>query len=69
MNSYQAKKLNLPEIMARLGYQPTKEAKGGIEYWYNSPFRAEKEASFHTTYKGGKWIWNDFGDTSSAVKR
>ena len=67
MNSYQAKKLNLPEIMARLGYQPTKEAKGGLEYWYNSPFRAEKEASFHTTYKGGKWIWNDFGDTGGTV--
>jgi 5S rRNA maturation endonuclease (ribonuclease M5) len=67
MNSYQAKKLNLPEIMARLGYQPLREDKGGLEYWYSSPFRAEKEASFHTTYKGDKWIWNDFGDSGGTV--
>lgn len=67
MNSIEAKKLNLPEIMSRLGYEPTSIKKGGNEYWYNSPFRAEKDASFHTSYLGGKWIWNDFGDSGGTV--
>lgn len=67
MNSFEAKKLNLPEIMARLGYQPTSTKKGGNEYWYNSPFRPEQDASFHTSYLGGKWIWNDFGDEGGTV--
>ena len=67
MNSYEAKKLNLPEIMSRLGHEPISIKKGGNEYWYNSPFRAEKDASFHTSYLGGKWIWNDFGDSGGTV--
>ena len=67
MNSIEAKKLNLPEIMSRLGYEPTSIKKGGNEYWYHSPFRLEKDASFHTSYLGGKWIWNDFGDSGGTV--
>ena len=67
MNSHQAKQLSLPGIMARLGYQPTDVKKNGGEVWYRSPFRQEKEASFHTSYLGGKWIWNDFGDIGGTV--
>lgn len=67
MNSHEAKKLNLPEIMLRLGYQPISVKKGGNEYWYNSPFRKEKDASFHTSFLGGKWIWNDFADRGGTV--
>lgn len=67
MNSYEAKKLNLPEIMSRLGHEPISIKKNANEYWYNSPFRAEKDASFHTSYLGGKWIWNDFGDSGGTV--
>lgn len=67
MNSNEAKKLNLPEIMSRLGYEPTSIKKNGTEYWYNSPFRSEKDASFHTSYLGGKWIFNDFGDSGGTV--
>jgi len=67
MNSTEAKKLSLPDIMSRLGYEPERIVKGGREYWYRSPFREEKEASFHTSYLGGKWIWNDFGDTGGTV--
>lgn len=67
MNSDQAKKLSLPEIMSRLGHEPVKITKGGNEYWYRSPFRTEKEASFHTSFLGGKWIWNDFGDIGGTV--
>ena len=61
MNSHQAKQIDLPNLMSRLGYEPTAIKKGGNEYWYRSPFRSEKDASFHTSYLGGKWIWKDFG--------
>lgn len=67
MNTNEAKKLNLPEIMSRLGHEPVSVKKGGNEYWYNSPFRMEKDASFHTSFLGGKWIWNDFGDSGGTV--
>ncbi|MEM8528073.1 MAG: toprim domain-containing protein [Bacteroidota bacterium] len=67
MNSEQAKKLNLPHILSKLGYEAIKITKNGNEYWYNSPFRAEKAASFHTSFLGGKWIWNDFGDKGGTV--
>lgn len=67
MNSTQAKQLSLPDIMSRLGYEPTLIKKGGNEYWYKSPFRDEKDASFHTSFLGGKWIWKDFGDRGGTV--
>jgi len=50
-----------------MGYEPADVKKGGDEFWYNSPFRVEKDASFHTSYLGGKWIWNDFGDSGGTV--
>lgn len=67
MNSHQAKQINLPDLMMRLGFEPISIKKGGNEYWYRSPFRSEKEASFHTSYLGGKWIWKDFGDIGGTV--
>lgn len=67
MNAEQAKKISLPDLMAKLGHEPVKVLKGGNEIWYVSPFRTEKEASFHTSFLGGKWIWNDFGDTGGTV--
>lgn len=67
MNSDQAKKLSLPDLLSRLGHGPVREEKGGRELWYLSPFRTEKEASFHTSFLGGKWIWNDFGDIGGTV--
>lgn len=67
MNSEQAKKIDLPELLSRLGYEPVKVTKSGRELWYRSPFRSEKEPSFHTSFLGGKWIWNDFGDAGGNV--
>jgi len=51
----------MPELLSCFGHEPIRTAKNGMELWYNSPFRYEKEPSFHTSYLGGKWIWNDFG--------
>lgn len=67
MNSEQAKQIHLPNLLERLGYQPFQITKGGNEYWYLSPFRDETTPSFHTSFKGGKWIWNDFGDKGGTV--
>ena len=67
MNSHQAKQIDLPNLLSRLGHEPITIKKNGNEYWYRSPFRSEKEASFHTSYLGGKWIWKDFGDIGGTV--
>ena len=67
MNTQQAKKLSLPDIMSILGYQPFLVKKGGTEIWYLSPFRKEAKPSFVTSYLGGKWIWKDFGDKGGTV--
>lgn len=53
--------ISMPNLLDRFGHQPVNITKQGRKYWYISPFRYEKEPSFHTSYLGGKWIWNDFG--------
>ena len=67
MNSDQAKKIDLPNLLLKLGFEPVKIAKEGAEFWYNSPFRTEKTPSFHTSFLNGKWVWKDFGDTGGTV--
>lgn len=68
MNIQQAKQLPLPNLLERLGFQPVKSAKGGRELWYCSPFREEKEPSFHISIgRLGFWIWKDFGDIGGTV--
>lgn len=67
MNSEQAKRISLPDLLAKLGHSPVRETKGGYELWYRSPFREEADPSFHTSFIGGKWIWNDFGDKGGTV--
>lgn len=53
--------ISMPELLRCFGHQPVFLKQSGNEYWYISPFRYEKTPSFHTSYIGGKWIWNDFG--------
>lgn len=65
MNSNQAKKIPLIEILDRLGHQPVRHDKGGIEWVYKSPFRSEKEPSLFVNVKAN--IWNDFGDIGGNV--
>lgn len=60
MNSAQAKKIPLQEILAKLGLLPVKAFKGGEELGYISPFRCEKEASLFVNIR--KNVWYDFGD-------
>ncbi|MCW5921431.1 MAG: toprim domain-containing protein [Saprospiraceae bacterium] len=60
MNSTQAKKIPLQEILAKLGLQAVKSFKGGEELAFLSPFRKEKEASLFVNIR--KNVWYDFGD-------
>ena len=57
MNIHEAKELRIVEYLAFLGYKPTKVARG--QYWYISPFRAEKTASFKVNDYINEWY--DFG--------
>lgn len=57
MNTYQAKRLPLKDILAALALAPVKEVRG--ELWYLSPFRAESEPSFKINLERN--IWYDFG--------
>ena len=51
----------MPELLCCFGHEPAESRNSGRELWYISPFRYEKQPSFHTTNVGDKWIWNDFG--------
>lgn len=68
MNVDQANNLDFPYLLSRLGFEPVATKKGGNEYWYQSPFRAEKEPSFHIS-KGHtyNWVWKDFGDEGGTL--
>lgn len=68
MNANQANNLDLPDLLSRLGHQPVEIKKNGAELWYRSPFREEKDASFHIS-KGHTWpwVWNDFADQGGTV--
>ncbi len=57
MNTYQAKRLRLKDILATLGHEPNKVLQG--ELWYLSPFRQETEPSFKINLERN--VWYDFG--------
>src|SRR5688572_18937854 len=52
------KQQGMVEYLKRLGYAPIKTH--GNNYWYLSPFRSEKEASFKIDVKQN--CWYDFGE-------
>ena len=65
MNSYQAKKIPIQDLLSRLGYAPVRKDKGGEEWVYNSPFREEEIPSFFVNVR--KNVWNDFGDRGGNI--
>jgi hypothetical protein len=69
-NCKTAKNISLVPLMAQLGYAIDK--KKGDNYWYKSPFKPEKTASFKINTTINKWF--DFslgsgGDTIEFVKK
>lgn len=57
MNCQQANQIELVDYLNSLGYQPQKIR--GSDYWYLSPFRNEREASFKVNRN--KNVWYDHG--------
>ncbi|MCD8032494.1 MAG: toprim domain-containing protein [Bacteroides sp.] len=57
MTIEQAKSIVLVDYLYSLGIQPIKQQ--GINLWYNSPFREEKEPSFKVNASRNEWY--DFG--------
>jgi len=68
MNIRQANNLDFRDLLSKLGHEPSKVLKGGRDIWYCSPFRKEKEPSFHI--REGReydWIWYDFGHDGAST--
>lgn len=57
MNTAQAKRIPLHDLLARLGFTPQRQR--GSDWWYSSPFREETEPSFHINTERN--IWYDLG--------
>jgi DNA primase (bacterial type) len=59
MNTKQAKQLDFPMLLERMGYHPIQGGikKGGNDIWYQSPLNtSDKTASFHVS-RGSKVAW------------
>ena len=65
LNCKEAKKINIVEYLFFLGFQP-KKIKGN-DYWYLSPFRAEKEPSFKVNKKFNVWYDHGMGKGGNLV--
>ncbi|MBO0953013.1 hypothetical protein [Fibrella forsythiae] len=52
-----AKSLDINELLAKLGYQPTRRT--AKDTWYKRPYGTESHASFHVSRDGRAWF--DFG--------
>src|SRR5437588_13130342 len=57
MNIKQAKQLDMVDYLAKLGHHPTRVQHP--HYWYRSPLRDEKTASFKVNKNRN--TWKDFG--------
>jgi DNA primase len=52
-----AKKISISDYLSKLGYEPAKIR--GNDYWYRSPLRDERDASFKVNNKLN--VWYDHG--------
>lgn len=59
MDIEEIKKIDITDLLNHLGYNPVR--KKGSQWYYNSPFRDERTASFSVSTE--KNIWKDFGDS------
>lgn len=58
MTIKEAKAIDMVAYLSTMGYEPTRVY--GANYWYLSPFRSEKAASFRINRKLNRWY--DFGE-------
>ena len=60
LNFSESKKIPITEYLSRLGFEPAKVR--GNDYWYSSPFRGEKDASFKVNIKLNLWYDHGSGE-------
>ena len=60
MNSYQAKKIPLKDVLSKIGHEPDPRKSKGSQLWYRSPFRSEKTPSFKIDMNQN--VWFDHGE-------
>jgi DNA primase len=65
MNIAEAKKIDLVEYLASLGYHPAKLKRA--DYWYCSPLREEKTPSFKVNRKQNVWYDHGLGKGGNFV--
>ena len=61
----EARKMDLVEYLEKLGYQPQKIRNN--DYWYLSPLRAEKTASFKVNKKLNAWFDHGIGKGGNII--
>ena len=55
MQTQQAKKIRMEDLLATMGFLPAKTSHGGSKLWYHSPFRDDKDPSFKIETKYNSW--------------
>jgi DNA primase len=60
LNFSESKKIPITEYLAKLGFEPAKVR--GNDYWYRSPFRSEKDASFKVNVRLNLWYDHGSGE-------
>jgi hypothetical protein len=53
------RELDLAYLLDMIGYEPTARKKNDTDYWYLSPLRNDRTASFHVDRSSNEWY--DFG--------
>jgi len=66
MNCEQANQIDLVDYLYLLGYQPQKIRNN--DYWYLSPLREEKEASFKVNRKKNAWYDHGLGRGGDVIE-
>lgn len=62
MTFEELRKISIVELLAHLGIQPEYRTGGGTQWFYRSPLRADKNASFSVSIT--KNVWMDFGTSN-----
>lgn len=65
LSTEEAKKIDMTTYLSSLGYQPV--AIRNVEYWYLSPLRDEKEASFKVNQKLNLWFDHGLGKGGNII--
>lgn len=65
LSTEEAKKIDMTSYLSSLGYQPV--AIRNVDYWYRSPLRDEKEASFKVNQKLNLWFDHGLGKGGNII--